>query len=80
MRIHYDAGLHYRTIYTIVEVLKEAGFVKERYDEELPVRRFISLTEKSKKAAKYAMEILKLTSLLAIEVCRLFSCFICVKH
>ena len=63
MRIHYDAGLHYRTIYTAIEVLKEAEFVKERYDEGPPVRRFISLTEKGREAAKYAVEILKLAGI-----------------
>ena len=50
MRIHYETCLHYRTIYTAIEVLKEAKFVKERYDEGPPVRRFISLTEKGKEA------------------------------
>jgi len=54
MRIHYDAGLHYRTIYTIVEVLKEAGFVKKHYDEGPSVRRFISLVEKGKEVAEHA--------------------------
>ena len=49
MKIHYETCLHYRTIYTAIEVLKEAKFVKERYDEGPPVRRFISLTEKDKK-------------------------------
>lgn len=63
MRIHYDTGLHYRTIYTAIEVLREAGFVRERYDEGPPVRRFISLTEKGMKAAKHAEEILKLAGL-----------------
>ena len=64
MRIHYDNGLHYRTIYTAIEVLKEVGFVRERYDEGPPVRRFISLTERGREAAKYAVEILKLANLL----------------
>ena len=56
-------GLHYRTIYIAVEVLKEAGFVKKRYDEGPPVRRFISLTKKGKEAAKHAKEVLRLASL-----------------
>ena len=64
MRIHYDNGLHYRTIYTAIEVLKEVGFVRERYDAGPPVRRFISLTEKGRRAAEYAVEILKLANLL----------------
>ena len=64
MRIHYDTGLHYRTIYTAIEVLREASFVKERYDEGPPIRRFISLTEKGKEAAKHAEEILKLANLI----------------
>jgi len=64
MRIHYETGLHYRTIYTAIEVLKEVGFVRERYDEGPPVRRFISLTERGREAAKHAEEILKLANLI----------------
>ena len=64
MRIHYNTGLHYRTVCTAIEVLKEAGFVRERYDEGPPVRRFISLTEKGKEAARHAEEILKLANLI----------------
>ncbi len=60
MKIHYDTGLHYRTIYTAISVLKEVGFVRERYDEGPPIRRYVSLTEKGFEAAKYAKEILKL--------------------
>ena len=63
MKVHYEKGLHYRIIYTAIEVLKEAKFVKERYDEGPPVRRFISLAEKGKEAAKHAKEILKLANL-----------------
>jgi len=60
MKIHYDTGLHYRTIYTAIEVLKKAGFIKERYELGPPLRRYVSLTSKGIAAAKHAREILKL--------------------
>ncbi len=60
MRIHYETGLHYRTIYTAIEVLKKAGFIKERYEPGPPLRRYVSLTPKGVIAAKHAKEILKL--------------------
>lgn len=44
--------------------MKEAGFVRERYDEGPPVRRFISLTEEGREAARCAEEILKLANFL----------------
>jgi len=40
--------------------LKEAGFVRERYDEGLPDRRFMGLTGEGREIARYAEEILKL--------------------
>jgi len=44
--------------------LKEAGFIREHYDEGPPIYRFISLTEKGREAAEYAVENLKSASLI----------------
>ena len=55
--------LRYRTIYVAIKVLRKVGFVRVRYDEGPPVRRFISLTEKGREVAKHAVEILKLAGI-----------------
>ena len=47
-----------------LEILKNIGFIKERYVEGPPMRRFISLTEKGREAAACAKRILELAGVL----------------
>ncbi len=60
MKIHDETGIHYKTIYTAIDVLKRAGFIVENYDPGPPLRRLIKLTEKGRKAAEAAKTILEL--------------------
>ena len=50
---------NYNTLSRAVNILKELGLVRERYDEGPPMRRFISLTEKGRRAAEYARKLLE---------------------
>ncbi len=56
-----------KNFYTInrhIQVLKELGFVVESLESGPPVRRIIRLTEKGRKAAVLAKELLELAGLL----------------
>ncbi len=51
---------NYNTLNRAVSILKEVGFIEERYERGPPVRRFIKLTEKGRRAAQLAKELLEL--------------------
>ena len=54
----YD--MRFDTLDRAIRVLLEVGFVNQEVEMGPPPRRFISLTEKGRKAAYHAREILKL--------------------
>jgi len=60
LRISQEAKMNYKTVRNAIEVLKKYGLVNERYEEGPPPRRLISLTEKGRKAAKLAKELLEI--------------------
>jgi len=59
-KIRDETKMPLKTIYNAIGLLKELGLVKERYDEGPPMRRFISLTEKGRRAAEHARKLLEI--------------------
>lgn len=62
--IQRNYGFRFDTLSRAINVLKEAGFITERYEEGPPPKRYIKLTEKGREAAACAKRILELAGVL----------------
>jgi len=59
-KIRKETNLNIQTIYNAIDLLKQLGFISERYVTGPPVKRLIKLTEKGKEAAYHAKRLLEL--------------------
>jgi len=65
LRLQELTGIkNFYTINRHIQVLKELGFIEETIESGPPVRRLIKLTEKGRRAARLAKELLELAGMI----------------